>query len=416
MIAASCFAVLMGDGPAEELKESGVKAAEEGRHHDGVLFGTAEGFEGGGRAGRSGPAIVVLSAGADEGGRSFPVVQGLLGRDVGAGAARFHDGEFVALDRGEAGDLLLERDLLGTRPLYAKDDGRRRGYATDHRFFGSDARDLVPPGSVVSLSAGTVAERRLAPSEPPATFEEAVEALAASLSEATRRRVEGKGRVAVSFSGGLDSSIVALCASRSASVVLCSAFAKGSTDEGAVGRAADLLGLELVTSEVGSEEAAREASAASLPFEPSAMDRALWVIYSRASALARREGAEVILLGQLADELFGGYMKYSLEEGRLGSRAAAEMMESDVRGSASRGFVRDESACSRYLEPRFPFADERLVREALGMPVSYKIRDGERKSVLREAALALGLPEELARSPKKAAQYSSGVLKLLERS
>jgi asparagine synthase (glutamine-hydrolysing) len=45
--------------------------------------------------------------------------------------------------------------------------------------------------------------------------------------------------------------------------------------------------------------------------------------------------------------------------------------------------------------------------------VSFKIRDGLRKAVLRRAAAILGVPEEQVGAAKKAAQYSSGVQKLL---
>ena len=49
------------------------------------------------------------------------------------------------------------------------------------------------------------------------------------------------------------------------------------------------------------------------------MDEALWCIYSATSRLAKANGARTIILGQLADELFGGYMKYALR--REGGRA-----------------------------------------------------------------------------------------------
>jgi asparagine synthase (glutamine-hydrolysing) len=79
----------------------------------------------------------------------------------------------------------------------------------------------------------------------------------------------------------------------------------------------------------------------------------------------------------------------------------------------SRGFLRDELACGRYLEPRFPFSDERIVSLALSMPLDFKIKEETRKLVLRRAAYQLGLPQDIAEIPKKAAQYSSGVLKLI---
>jgi asparagine synthase (glutamine-hydrolysing) len=120
-----------------------------------------------------------------------------------------------------------------------------------------------------------------------------------------------------------------------------------------------------------------------------------------------------MMLGQLADELFGGYMKYTRIARESGDEAAAEVMYSDVVESGKRAFLRDEEAVARFTEVRFPFADEALVEFALGIPVGYKIRDGERKVVLRRAAALLGVPEDLVGAPKKAAQYSSGVAKLV---
>ena len=92
---------------------------------------------------------------------------------------------------------------------------------------------------------------------PPPSFEEAAEALASLLDESVRRRVQGQGRVAVSFSGGLDSSLLALLASRYADVVLCSAYASGSRDEGQSERAAGLLGLKLETGVLDEETLAK---------------------------------------------------------------------------------------------------------------------------------------------------------------
>ena len=89
-------------------------------------------------------------------------------------------------------------------------------------------------------------------------------------------------------------------------------------------------------------------------------------------------------------------------------------MEEDVRACADRGFLRDEAACAADCEVRFPYADRRVASFAAGLPVDYKVREGERKAVLRAAALRLGLPEELASAPKKAAQFSSGVARLLK--
>lgn len=242
-------------------------------------------------------------------------------------------------------------------------------------------------------------------------FDRAAEELAELVRAAVARAVGGEERVAIAFSGGLDSSVVAKCASAEAQVVACTAHADGSGDSVRARRAADALGVDLVTTRLTPEAVARELSGMSLPFEATLMDRSLWCLYSVVSQAARDEGARVILLGQLADELFGGYAKYSSAMAVGGTDAARALMDSDLKGYASRGRVRDVNACSRWIDPRFPY--EELAGHAATIPMAYKLKDGMRKAVLRRAALKLGVPEEIAGEPKKAAQYSSGVQKLV---
>lgn len=227
------------------------------------------------------------------------------------------------------------------------------------------------------------------------------------------KAVEGEGRVAVGFSGGLDSSILVRCASRRVDVVACAAYSEGSTDSKRVKGAAEDLGVDLVATELTREVAGSALGSLQLPFEPTLMDRSLWCLYHVVSESAKNSGARVILLGQLADELFGGYAKYSEALGSEGERAARQMMESDVQDYGLRGRVRDLAACSAWATPRFPYQAEELVEYASLLPVDFKIREGVRKAVLRRAAVELGVPESLAGAPKKAAQYSSGVQKLV---
>jgi len=208
--------------------------------------------------------------------------------------------------------------------------------------------------------------------------------------------------------------LLALLASRFCHVILCNVHTEGSRDERVSSEAADLLGLELIGAAMRRDDVARQLSTLNLPFRPSRMDKSLWCIYSRTAELAREHRAGVIILGQLADELFGGYMKYAIELKRNGTRAASNMMMNDLLACSSRAFIRDEAACASWTEPRFPFANEELVRFGLGLPMEYKISGDTRKLVVREAAARLGLPDDLVQSPKKAAQYSSGVLKYID--
>jgi len=220
-------------------------------------------------------------------------------------------------------------------------------------------------------------------------------------------------RIGVAFSGGLDSSILVACAKHQSKVVALTGFAKGAGDDARARRAAAELGVDIIATELTLNGAKESLAGRSFPFPPSLMDRSLWCLYATVSRSARDAGLKVMLLGQLADELFGGYAKYAKALEERGEAVARAMMSSDYRDYASRGKVRDIGACSPWVEPRLPFESEELAELTSSMPMSFFIRDGVRKAVLRRAAGVLGVPEDLAGAPKKAAQYSSGAQKLV---
>jgi len=339
-----------------------------------------------------------------EGSPSLPLVHGFIDEQSGGSPV----GEFALLRREEGG-LTASRDVLGTRPLYTDSIGSC--VASDHRFFTETPR-LLPNGARLDLGSMKLTTSTLSSGGEWLSIDECAEGVARILKESVAKRLKGRKKVAVSFSGGLDSSLIALLASRETEVVLCSVNTPGSRDAEQAKVGAGALGLELVEVTVDGTGMDRELQSLDLPFEPSPMDKALWCIYSSTSRAAAENGAELIMLGQLADELFGGYMKYA-RAAKESEEAAAAMMLADVVASGEKAFVRDEEACARFTEVRFPFADDKLASYALAIPMGYKVAGGERKVVLRKAALMLGLPDILAAAPKKAAQYSSGVSKLV---
>jgi len=385
------FAVFNGED-APEAARRGMKRVV--RFCRRVMVDVGDGFEEPQKAALAGRRRVALAY-SMEGDGGFPLVHGFL--EEGGRTAR---GEFAMVSQ-EDGRLVGGRDPLGTRALWAAGSGRDESLASDHRLLDGRLR-LEPPGRP------SLRGRREAPA-----FEDAARELASLLERSVRTRVGGLRRVAVSFSGGLDSSLLALVAAKHSEVVLCSAYAKGSLDERQTARAAELLGLRLEAGLIDEGSALADSGRGELPPGPATtMDSALWCIFSRTSELAHRSKAQVILLGQLADELFGGYRKYALKAKEEGALAAEKMMREDVKACGRRGFLRDEAACSAWAEARFPYADEGVASFASALPLGYKVRGDERKAVLRAAALELGLPQELALAPKKAAQFSSGAAKL----
>ena len=70
------------------------------------------------------------------------------------------------------------------------------------------------------------------------------------------------------------------------------------------------------------------------------------------------------------------------------------------------------------IELGLPFLDNNLVEFVLNIPVRYKISGSDdklRKNILRKTAFNLGLDKQIAYRPKKAAQYGTGIDKILRK-
>ena len=79
-----------------------------------------------------------------------------------------------------------------------------------------------------------------------------------------------------------------------------------------------------------------------------------------------------------------------------------------------------DDACSMLnsVELRLPFLDKNLIELVLNIPDNKKIvsmHDEMRKSILRKLAFEEGLDYEIAYRPKKAAQYGTGIDKILRK-
>ncbi len=406
------FALLRGEDAPSATREAIDRVERFSKH---VLVDAGDGFGDYREAKLSGKKEIALaySLAKPDGG---PLVHGYTQEGwEGETTGTMPNGEFSLLARRDRESFAGARDALGTRGLWIVGDGQGASMASDHRLLKGTPR-LVEPGWVSDGKRAWRWEDGAPRDRPPGSFESAARDLAVLIEESVGERVRGRRHVAVSFSGGLDSSLLALVASRHTDVLLCSAYSADSLDEEKTETAAQVLGLRLETAVLDDKVVEKKLGALGLlPGETTLMDKALWCIYSSTSELAGKNGAEMILLGQLADELFGGYRKYTLKAREEGVKAAEAMMAQDVRACGTWGFLRDEAACSRFAEARFPYADRRIASFASALPFDYKVRGEERKAVLRAAAIELGLPEELAMAPKKAAQFSSGTSKLLKR-
>ena len=306
-------------------------------------------------------------------------------------------------------EIYLFRDPIGIRPLYYSPNGF---FASEKKVLWSISEDAIPvnPGEVIRLSKGKVERFKvfdvLELRDSFFPYERAKQSLIKSLEYSVRIRA-GK-KVGVLFSGGLDSSLLALLSSKYADVTLYTAGAEGSQDLEWARKVSETLGLKLkeYIFDINDVEEVIPKVVFAIE-EPNPMNLAIGIPLYFATKLAKEDNRKLLLSGQGADELFGGYFKY-LENPNL--------MEKDLIELGEKNLARDDKiAMINSVEGRFPFLDLNVVRTALGTPIEFKIRNGIRKAILREAALELGLPKEVAYREKKACQYGTNSQKLLQK-
>lgn len=313
----------------------------------------------------------------------------------------------VAFSDGK--EIYIFRDPIGVRPLYYSPNGF---FASEKKVLWSIREDAIPvnPGEVIRISKGKVESFKVFdifdlkgyffP------YERAKQSLIKSLEYSVKIRA-GK-KVGVLFSGGLDSSLLALLSSKYADVTLYTAGAEGSQDLEWARKVSETLGLELKEDifDINDVEEVIPKVVFAIE-EPNPMNLAIGIPLYFATKLAKEDNCKLLLSGQGADELFGGYFKY-LEN--------PELMEKDLVELGEKNLARDDKiAMINGVEGRFPFLDLNVVRTALRTPVEFKIRNGIRKAILREVALELGLPKEVAYREKKACQYGTNSQKLLQK-
>ncbi|WP_276282177.1 asparagine synthase C-terminal domain-containing protein [Halorussus caseinilyticus] len=325
---------------------------------------------------------------------------------------------------GRLPDGRLVRDVLGRQPIFVEASVRKgsdRG-ASDWSFSPADLADPepLPAGHVLDLGSGDPGGRSpervfsLPDPTPAGGDREAVAALQRSLEESLSA-VDSAG-LAVAFSGGVDSAVVASAFDAPLYVV---GF-PGSHDVAAarlaaelMDREADLRVVELDVSDV--ERAVPEVARAT--GRTNAMDVQIALPLYLAGEQASADGFDRLAVGQGADELFGGYAKVARapEDPRVEAetvRGAAREVVATFPDQLERDLLALREAG---VEPVAPLLDDRVVRTALGLPGDLLVDSrGERKKALRLAAREF-VPDRVAFREKKAVQYGSLVARELDR-
>jgi len=324
--------------------------------------------------------------------------------------------------------VIAGRDMFGETPLYYGENESVCALASERKALwkiGITDPQPFPPGQLATVdSTGFNFRAAKTLNNPPTTpvdMETASEALQLLLLDSTRRRVCDLESVAVAFSGGVDSTVVAALAKTvGLDVQLIAVGLEKQPEVMFAKQAAEALELpiHIQTYSMGALEATL-AEALWLTEENHPVNACIAVPFYWLAETASKLGHPVLLAGQGADELFGGYQRYVTEYLKSGAQAVEKTMFHDVQNAYSANFQRDNQVCAyQKVELRLPFIDRKVVDFALRLPLRLKLKtenDQLRKRILRRTARDLDIPSFLADKPKKAVQYTTGVTKALQR-
>lgn len=335
-------------------------------------------------------------------------------------AQRLIDGDY-AFSVWDGENLAIARDSLGVKPLFYSQTEDLCGFASNREALTqvgfSEIETLKPEHILFNW-------QDIAPAQAlyEKIFEGDVSKIDKLLKLSVATRVEELYEVGVIFSGGVDSSYLALLLKEISEniglkIKLYAVGREGSHDIDAAKYAAKFLNLDLEICEI-TEDMVREA----LPDvvraigDDNLMKLGVGLTTYFATKMAAEDGIKVAISGQGADELFGGYKRYL-------KSFVDDTLNYDIREDISNMYhvnLERDDACSMLnsVELRLPFLDEKLVELVLNIQDNKKIvsmHDEMRKSILRKLAFEEGLDYEIAYRPKKAAQYGTGIDKILRK-
>lgn len=226
--------------------------------------------------------------------------------------------------------------------------------------------------------------------------EDVIDYLSHLLIDAVDKRVDDK--IAIAFSGGVDSTLIAYLSEKlDREFTLYTVGFADSKDMLAAQTVADTMDWPIKVKIVNLEEVeilVKKVISITGKRDPVSVGVGC-VIYCVLEMMQE----QVLLTGIGSEELFAGYERHKGNITEACWDGLLHIWERDI--------IRDISLAEHFgKELRLPFMDKELISYAMKIDPNLKVGE-QRKQVLREAAVNLGLPKEFAFRKKSAAQYGS---------
>ncbi|MBD3259358.1 hypothetical protein GF371_01880 [Candidatus Woesearchaeota archaeon] len=258
------------------------------------------------------------------------------------------------------------------------------------------------------------------------TEEQLKEQLKKDIIEAIEKRtnkMDETEKFAVLFSGGVDSSLIALICKQLKKEFncYCIGFRTGEMEEAkdliVARQIAKELSLNYFEKELGIEEAERIIKEViKIMQKPDKVDIQYVVNVGVASVilacieLSQKHGKDKLFFSGLgSEEIFAGYLRHEEADN------VHEECWKGLRQMRGRDIIRDFAVSNNFgVKIVTPFLDRNVIKTAMKIHVSRKINKENKKIILREIAEELGLKHEFAWRKKLGAQYGSKSIKLID--